>query len=107
MVYDTKADFPIKVQIPSLRVLAEVELSDRIKSAFDRKVRPRVFKEGDLVLKKMLPNTRDQRGKWAPNYKGPHVVIHAFSGGALMLVDSEGQELKYPVNTDAVKLFYP
>ncbi|RDX58496.1 hypothetical protein CR513_62186, partial [Mucuna pruriens] len=49
---------------------------------------PRI--QGDLVLRKMLPNTKDQQGKWAPNYKGPYVVKHAFSGGALMLVDSEG-----------------
>ncbi|RDX67766.1 Gypsy retrotransposon integrase-like protein 1, partial [Mucuna pruriens] len=126
LVYDIEAVLLVEVKIPSLRVLVEVELSDaewvqteldqlnlieekqlyqkRIKSAFDKKVRPRAFKEGDLVLKKILPNTRDQRGKWAPNYEGPYVVKHAFCGGALMQVDSEGQELKYPINADVVKV---
>ncbi|RDX85756.1 hypothetical protein CR513_33003, partial [Mucuna pruriens] len=70
-------------------------------------VRPRVFKEGDLVLRKILPNTRDQRGKWAPNYKGSYVVKHLFSSEALMLADFERQELKHLVNVDEVKLFYP
>ncbi|RDX82477.1 hypothetical protein CR513_36716, partial [Mucuna pruriens] len=31
----------------------------RIKNAFDKKARPCIFKEGDLVLKKILPNSRD------------------------------------------------
>ncbi|RDX85760.1 hypothetical protein CR513_32999, partial [Mucuna pruriens] len=102
LVYDTKAVLPVEVEIPSLRVLTEVELSDaewlnlieeklltalcheqlyqkRIKSAFDKEVRPHVFKEGDLVLRKILPNTRDQRGKWAPNNEGPYMVKHVFS----------------------------
>ncbi|RDX93005.1 Pol polyprotein, partial [Mucuna pruriens] len=83
LVYHTKVVLPVEVEIPSLRVLIEVELSDaewkRIKSAFDKEVRPHVFKEGDLVLRKILPNIRDQRGKWAPNDEGPYMVKHVFS----------------------------
>ncbi|RDY06707.1 hypothetical protein CR513_09258, partial [Mucuna pruriens] len=73
----------------------------RIKSAFDKKVRLRSFKEGDLVLKKILPNSRDQGGKSILNYEGPYVVKLTFSIGAVILADSEGQELKHPVNADA------
>ncbi|RDY09912.1 hypothetical protein CR513_05662, partial [Mucuna pruriens] len=40
------------------------------------------------------------------NYEGPYVVKQAFSRGALVLVDSEGQELMHLVNADAVKMFY-
>ncbi|RDX91778.1 Gypsy retrotransposon integrase-like protein 1, partial [Mucuna pruriens] len=137
LVYGTKVVLPVEVEIPSLRVLAEVELEEaewiqqrldqlnmidvkrlnalchgqlyqkRIKKAFDKKVRPHIFKEGDMVLKKILPNTKDQRGKWVPKYEGSYIVKHAFSGGALILTDAEGHELKYPVNTDAVKEFFP
>ncbi|RDY01261.1 hypothetical protein CR513_15438, partial [Mucuna pruriens] len=64
-----------------------------MKNTFDRRVRPWVFKEGDLVLRRRLPNVKDPRGKWAPNYEGPYVVKQAFSRGALVLVDLEGQEL--------------
>ncbi|RDX92583.1 hypothetical protein CR513_25267, partial [Mucuna pruriens] len=128
---------PIEVEITSLRILAKAELDDiewihnqldqlnlieekqltaichrqlyqrRIKGSFDRKVRPRIFKEGDLVLKKRLPNVKDQRDKWALNYEGPYTVKRAFTTRALVLVDSEGKELKHPVNSDVVKLFYP
>ncbi|RDY06381.1 Gypsy retrotransposon integrase-like protein 1, partial [Mucuna pruriens] len=137
LVYGTEAILPIEVEIPSLRVLAEVELDEaewvqqrldqlnlieekrltalchgqlyqqRIKRAFDKKVKPRVFQKGDMVLKKVLPNIKDQRGKWAPNYKGPYVVKQAFSGGALILTNAEGQDLKYLVNVDSVRMFYP
>ncbi|RDX87795.1 hypothetical protein CR513_30686, partial [Mucuna pruriens] len=137
LVYGMEAVLPVEVEIPSLRVLAEVELDEaewiqqrldqlnmidekrltalchgqlyqrRIKNAFDKKTKPRTFREGDMVLKKILPNVKDQRGKWAPNYEGPYIVKHAFSGGALILTDIEGRDLRYPVNADSVKMFYP
>ncbi|XP_061359320.1 uncharacterized protein LOC133303422 [Gastrolobium bilobum] len=136
LVYGMEAVSPIEVEIPSLRVLMEAELEEsewvkaryeqlnmieekrltalchgqlyqsRMAKAFKKKVRPREFRSGDLVLKKIFPNQEDARGKWAPNYDGPYVVKHAFSGGALILQDMEGQELRRPINTDAVKRFY-
>ncbi|RDY13541.1 hypothetical protein CR513_01504, partial [Mucuna pruriens] len=57
-----------------------------------------------MVLKKILPNIKDQRGKWAPNYEGPYVVKQAFSGGALILTNAEGQDLKHPINVDSIKI---
>ncbi|RDX74508.1 hypothetical protein CR513_45738, partial [Mucuna pruriens] len=137
LVYGTEAVLPIEIEIPSLRVLAGAELEDaewiqrrhdqlnlieekcltalchgqlyqrRIKNAFDKKVKPRIFKIGDMVLRKVLPNACDSRGKWASNYEGPYVVKHTFSGGALLLTDAKGHDLKYPVNTDSVKMFFP
>ncbi|RDX72167.1 hypothetical protein CR513_48402, partial [Mucuna pruriens] len=68
---------------------------------------PSARKKGDMVLKKILPNVKDQRGKWVPNYEGPYVVKHAFSGGALILTDIEGRDLKHPINVDSVKMFFP
>ena len=58
--------------------------------AHDKKVRPQQFREGDLVLKKILPNQQDQRGKWAPNWDGPYVVKRAFLGRALILIETDG-----------------
>ena len=78
----------------------------RIKKALDKKVRPREFKEGDLVLKKILQVHKDSRGKWTPNYEGPYVVKRAYSGGALFLTTMDGEELIHPVNSDAVKRYY-
>ncbi|RDX90157.1 Retrovirus-related Pol polyprotein from transposon 17.6, partial [Mucuna pruriens] len=137
LVYGTKAVLPVEVEIPALRVLAEANLDEaewvqqrldqlnlieekrltalchgqlyqkRVKRAFDKKVKPRVFQKGDMVLKKVLPNLKDPRGKWAPNYEGPYVVKQAFSSGALILTNADGQDLKYPINAVSVRIFYP
>ena len=136
LVYDMEALLPIEVEIPSICVLMEAKLSEaewcqsrydqlnlieekrmtalchgqlyqkRMKKAFDKKVRPRVFREGDLVLKKIQSFISDSRGKWTPNYDGPYVVKKAFSGGALILTNMDGEELPRPVNTDAVKKYF-
>ena len=74
--------------------------------AHDKKVHPRQFREGDLVLKKILPNEQDQRGKWAPNWDDPYVVKRAFSGGALILTEMDGNDLPSPINSNIVKKYY-
>ncbi|RDY04167.1 hypothetical protein CR513_12145, partial [Mucuna pruriens] len=120
LVYGTEAVLPVEVEIPFLRVLAEAEVDGsewiqsrldqlnlleekclttichsqqyqrRMKNTFDRRVKPHVFKEGDMVLKKRLPHVKDPQGKWASNYEGPYVVKQAFLGGALVLTLSDG-----------------
>jgi hypothetical protein len=80
---------------------------NRIARAYDRKVRPREFKEGDLVLRKILLLPSDSHSKWAPYYEGPYVVKKAFSGGALILTGMDGEDLSRPVNSDSVKKYYP
>ena len=76
----------------------------RIARAYNKKVRTRVFKEGDLVLKKI--SVAEDQSKWAPNYEGPYVVKKAFSGGALILTNMDGENLPRPVNSDVVKKYY-
>jgi len=131
-----EAVLPVEVEIPSLRVLMEAELSEaewvqsrydqlnlieekrmtalchgqlyqkRMKQAFDKKIRPREFKEGDLVLKKIMTFQADSRGKWTPNFEGPYVVKRAFSGGAMTLQTMDGEKLPRTVNADAVKKYF-
>ena len=75
----------------------------RVKNALDKRVHPRKFSEGDLVLKKVSQAQKDHIGKWAPNYEKPFVVKKAFSGGALLLASMDDEELPSPVNSDIVK----
>ncbi|KAI5411032.1 hypothetical protein KIW84_056253 [Lathyrus oleraceus] len=136
LVYGMEAVLPVKVQIPSLRVLRDVKLQEaewvrtlyeelslieekrlaaichgqlyqqRMKRAFDKKVRPRVYHVGDMVLKRILPPQNDRRGKWTPNYEGPFVVKKVFSGGALLLTTMDGEDFPSPLNADAVKKYF-
>ncbi|XP_052477775.1 uncharacterized protein LOC128033757 [Gossypium raimondii] len=97
-VYGMEAVLPIEVEIPSLR--------KRMMRAYNKKVRPREFSGGDLVLKKILPMQKDFRGKWMPNWEGPYVVKKAFTGGALILSEIDGKDLPNPVNSDSVKKYF-
>ena len=131
-----EAVLPFEVEIPSQRILAESGLEEsewaqtrydqlnliegkrltamshgrlyqqRMKNAFDKKVRSRKFHEGDLVLKKVSHAVKDNRGKWTPNYEGPFVVKKVFSGGALILANMDDEKLLSPVNSDVVKRYY-
>ena len=74
--------------------------------AHDKKVRPCQFREEDLVLKRILPNQPDQRGKWAPNWDGPYVVKRAFSRRALILTEIDGSDLTSLTNSDIIKKYY-
>jgi len=74
-----------------------------VKNVFDKKVCSRKFSKGDLVLKKVSQAQKDHRRKWAPNYKGPFVVKKAFLGGALLLANTDDEELPSPVNSDIIK----
>ena len=79
----------------------------RIARAFNKKVKHRTFQAGDLVLRKVNPvQPPPRRGKWKPNYEGPYVVKHVFSGGAFILSDVDGNVFQKPVNSDNVKIFY-
>jgi hypothetical protein len=136
LVFGMEAVMPLEVEIPSLRVLIESEPEEaewakvryeqlnmisekrlaaichhqlyqrRMVKAYDRKVRPREFKEGDLVLRKILPLQSEDRSKWALNYEGPYVMKKAFSRGALLLTRMDGDDLSRPVNFDSVKKYY-
>ena len=72
----------------------------------DKKVRPRQFKEGDLMLKKILPNQKDPKRKWAPKWQDSYVVKNAFFGGALILMEMDGNALSSPINSNVVKKYY-
>ena len=47
----------------------------RLANSYNRRVKPRVFRSGDLVLRKVFENTADSTaGKFQPNWEGPYVV---------------------------------
>ncbi|GKV46142.1 hypothetical protein SLEP1_g53149 [Rubroshorea leprosula] len=134
LVYGMEATLPIELEIPSMRILSELGIEEedliqkrvdhlnlldekrlaalchsqcyqrRMATAYNKKLKPRVFHQGDLILRKIMPNEKDLRGKFAPNYEGPYVVKEAFSGGALLLKCPDGTNYHHPVNANAVKI---
>ena len=80
---------------------------ERIARYFNRKVKPRNFKVGDLVLRKVTLATRDfAERKLAPNWKGPYKVISYQRPIAYYLEDREGKVLQRPWNAEHLKKYF-
>ena len=74
---------------------------------YDRRVRPRSFKSGDLVLKKLLPERKDPtHEKLGPNWEGPYVVSRIVRPGNYELQTKEGKTLPYSWNAKHLRQFY-
>nr|XP_019070256.1 uncharacterized protein K02A2.6-like [Solanum lycopersicum] len=78
----------------------------RMARAYNKKVRPRHFEEGQLVLRGILPHHAETKGKFSPNWRGPFVVKRVLPNGTLHLADIEGKVTETIVNADAVKRYY-
>ena len=49
---------------------------------YDQRVKPRTYKPGDLVLKKLLSTRKDpSHGKLGPNWEGPYIISHIIRPG--------------------------
>jgi ribonuclease HI len=75
---------------------------------FNRKVRPRSFKIGDWVLRKVTIATKDPtQGKLGPTWEGPYRVVKCHRQGAYHLQTADGQSLPRPWNAEHLKKYYP
>jgi hypothetical protein len=70
-----------------------------------RKIRHRVFDEGDLVLRLR----QDNRGchKLSPPWEGPYVVVKALKPDTYKLANEDGEELINAWNIQQLCRFYP
>ena len=68
--------------------------------AFGKRVKPRNFKKGDLVLKILMGLINDPRGKFRPNWSGPYVIRDLTQEGAAWLTDLYGNQFTKPINVD-------
>jgi hypothetical protein len=72
--------------------------------AFQKKVRSRELRPGDMVLK--ILHHPDKRGKFRPNWQGPYLIKKLYSGGAAILQTMDEEELADPINICHLKKFY-
>ena len=74
---------------------------------YDQKVKPRSYKLGDLVLKKLLPARKDPtHGKLGSNWEGPYIVSRLVRPGNYELQTEEGKILPHSWNAEHLKSFY-
>ncbi|XP_049369407.1 uncharacterized protein LOC125834286 [Solanum verrucosum] len=98
LVYGTEAVIPAEVEIPSLRIIQEAELSDV------EWVRKWIDQLTLIDEKRMVVD--EYKGKFVPNWQGPYMVRKVLSGGALVLSDMDGIEWPKSINSDVVKRYY-
>jgi hypothetical protein len=134
LAFGSEAVIPVETELTSLRVQKyDPELNDeglklsldlleerrdqaetvmasyRQKAAqyFNRRVKPRKFKIGDWVLRKVTLATKEHTdGKLAPNWEGPYRVVECNRPGAYHLETVEGRRLPHPWNAEHLKRYF-
>ncbi|XP_070029046.1 uncharacterized protein [Nicotiana sylvestris] len=96
---------PLEIQIRERHSYCNL-YQQRMARAYNKKVRPRNFEVGQLVLRRILPHHQEAKGKFAPNWKGPYIIRKILPRGALYLGDIEGNDPETAVNANAVKRYY-
>jgi ribonuclease HI len=75
---------------------------------FNKKVRPRSFKLGDWVLRRVTIATKNPtEGKLGPTWEGPYQVIQNHRQGAYHLQTAKGKRLPRPWNAEHLKKYFP
>ncbi|XP_072066998.1 uncharacterized protein [Arachis hypogaea] len=130
LVYGVEAVLPTEIEVPTARMLLdeardrEAELQEleekrevvgskmeeyhrRLALAYDKHVQPRVFLEGDLVLKSVDAVMRKMSlPKWAPKWEGPYIVSEVHPNGHCILLDPDHGTTTGPINFKYVKKYY-
>uniref|UniRef100_A0A2N9IY37 Uncharacterized protein n=1 Tax=Fagus sylvatica TaxID=28930 RepID=A0A2N9IY37_FAGSY len=92
------------------RNLAVVRLAayqQQMRRAHNKSVKPRTFRAGDLVLRKVMANTRRPNdGKLGPNWEGPYKVLSQTGHGAYRLEDLDGKPVPRPWNTCNLRKYF-
>ncbi|XP_073119955.1 uncharacterized protein [Henckelia pumila] len=131
MVYDTKDVLPGEIGQESARIMAygennqelraiDLDLIEehrtraairlaayrkRITQAYNKRVYPKVFKEGDLVMRKI--QHQGEKGKLDEKYEGSFKVVGKAGVAAYYLEDAQGKKGKRSWNAQHLKRYYP
>ena len=131
LVYGMKAVLPIEIEMGSLRVTLEQQISEtewaqsrfdsllderrlratdhvqayqrKMARAFKKRVKPRPLQRGDLVLRVLRGLAGDPRGKFRPTWSGPYIIRELTPERAAWLIDLDGNQFSELTNVDQLK----
>ena len=79
----------------------------KLKQGYDMNVKLRPLAPGDLVLRKVLGNTKNLAwGKLRPNWEGPYRITLVAGIGAYYLEDLDERTVLHPWNVNNLKRYY-
>ena len=74
---------------------------------YNKRVKPRSYVPGDLVLKKLLTARKNPaHGKLGPNWEGPYIIFWVVRPGNYELQTEKGKILQHTWNAEHLKRFY-
>ena len=133
LIYGMEAVIPTEIGLPTIRtatpksenaesITRELDESDELREAaaicitsyqrhlansYNRRVKPRVFQLGDLVLRKVFKNTTNPTaGKFQPNMEGPYVVTRTGEAGSYAIDKTDGTPVPIMWNAMHLRRYY-
>ena len=95
--------------LPELRNEAQICMASyrqKVARYYNVKVRPKLFRPGDMVLRKAEVSKPLDQGKLAPNWEGPYTVAETYGPRAYRLETLGGKPILRTLNADNLKLYH-
>ena len=135
-MYGIEVVFPIEMGVRSLRIVLKSEIPEinwlqsrydqlcmldenklralyhiqgyqkRFRKVFDKKLRTRDLKLGDLVLAEIQALVQDANRKFKQNWAGPYIIKCIYSWGVVRLMDLDANPFTDPSNMDQLKKYH-
>ncbi len=133
LAYGTEAVIPLEIGLPSPRVehydpdsnssrlrnnldlVEEIREVARVRMAryqqktaqyYNSRVKPKLFKVGDLVLRRAEASQPTEQGKLAPNWEGPYQIARVQRPEAYKLKSLEGTPIPRSWNSENLRMYY-
>ena len=79
----------------------------RLANSYNKRVKPRVFQLGDLVLRKVFENTANPMAKkFQPNWEGPYVVTRPGEFRSYVIDKTDGTHVPRMWNATHLKRYH-
>ena len=80
----------------------------KVSRFYNKRIKKKKFKEGDMVWKVILPpGTKDRElRKWSPNWEGPFKIYQVLDGNAYWLASLYGFSHKRFINGRYLKKYF-
>ena len=96
--------------LDELRESAAVRIASyqhQLANSYNKRVKPRTFQPGNLVLRRVFENTADPNaGTFQPNWEGPYLVTQAGESGSDALDKLDGTPVPRMWNATHLKRYY-
>jgi len=94
-------------RLTTLEVLTKQK--ERVAKAYNKKVKSKLFSQGDLVWKVILPMDKKNQtlGKWSPSWEGPWQILRVFSNNVYEIEELNDDQRILRINGKYLKRYRP